>query len=67
MVGLLLCRFLCPLLQLLDGILRADIMLAPVCLDGLLTVGGQLRLPVALAILLLCERILLVLIVVGIV
>lgn len=48
-----------PLLQLLDGLVGAA-----VSLDGLLAVRGELGLPVALALLLLGEGVLLVLIVV---
>lgn len=48
-----------PLLQLLDGLVRAA-----VGLDGLLAVRGELGLPVALALLLLGEGVLLVLVVV---
>lgn len=54
----LLSRLLGLLLQL------GDVLLAhrgPVSLDGLLAVGGELRLPVALAVLVLREKVLLVL------
>lgn len=66
-LGLLLGGGLGPLLQLLHRVGVAGLAVGPVCLDGLLAVRGQLGLPVALALLLLGQRIDLVLLVVGIV
>jgi hypothetical protein len=60
----LLGRLLGSLLKVLDVLLR--IGLRSVSLDGLLAVRGELRLPVAAALLLLLEGVLLVLLVVDV-
>jgi len=66
LVGLL-GGLLRPLLKLLDGLGGAVEGLGAVSLDGLLAVGGELGLPVALALLMLGEQVLLVALVVRVV